>query len=89
MGVASGFSEDAGALAIGADARVLGATLTAGQSLTYDMAPGREAYLVATSGRITLNDVPLEARDGAAVRAERTLRIAALADTGIVLVDAG
>ena len=53
------------------------------------MAPGREAYLVATSGRITLNDVPLEARDGAAVRAERMLRIAALADTGIVLVDAG
>lgn len=52
------------------------------------MAPGRKAYLVATSGRITLNDGPLEARDGAAVREERTLRIMALADTKIVLVDA-
>jgi hypothetical protein len=44
--------------------------------------------LVATRGRITLNDVPLETRDGAAVREERTLRIAALAGTEIVLVDA-
>ena len=86
--LASGFAEDTGAVVIGADARVLGATLTAGQSLTYDMAPGRKAYLVATSGRITLNDCPLEACDGAAVREERTLRISALADTEIVLVDA-
>ena len=88
MVLASGFAEDTDALVIRADARVLGATLTAGQSLTYDMAPGRKAYLVATSGRITLNDLPLEARDGAAVRDERTLHIAALADTEIVLVDA-
>ena len=86
--LASGFAEDTDALVIGADARVLGATLTAGQCLSYDMAAGREAYLVATSGRITLNDLPLQARDGAAVREERTLRIEALADTEIVLVDA-
>ena len=86
--LASGFAQDIGALAIGADARVLGATLTVGRFLTYDMAPGRQAYLVATRGRIILNDVPLEAGDGAAVRGERTLRIAALADTEIVLVDA-
>ncbi|MFC5343423.1 pirin family protein (plasmid) [Brevundimonas staleyi] len=85
--LASGFIEDADALVIRADARALGATLAAGQSLTYDMAPGRKAYLVATSGRITVNDVPLEARDGAAVRDEATLRIEALADTEIVLVD--
>ena len=66
---------------------MLGATLTSGQSITYDMAPGRKAYLVATSGRVMLNDVLLEARDGAAVRDERTFRIEALADTEIVLVD--
>ena len=88
MVLASGFAEDTGALMIRADARVLGATLTMGQSLTYHLAPGRKAYLVATRGRITLNDVPLETRDGAAVREERTLRVAALADTEIVLVDA-
>ena len=86
--LASGFAEDTGALIIRADARVLGATLAAGQCLAYDMAPGRKAYLVATSGRVSLNGVLLGERDGAAAREERTLRIAALADTEIVLVDA-
>ena len=86
--LASGFADDTDGLVIRAEARVLGATLTAGQSLTYDMAPGRKAYMVATSGRITLNGIELHARDGAAVRDERTLRIAALTDTEIVLVDA-
>ena len=87
--LASGFAEDTDALVIGADARVLGATMMAGQSLTYDLTPGRKAYLVATSGRITLNSVALEARDGAAVRDESTIHVKALADTEIVLVDAG
>ena len=86
--LASGFADDNDALVIGADAKVLGASLTSGQSIAYDMAPGRKAYLVATSGRVTLNDVLLEARDGAAVHDEQTLRIEALADTEIVLVDA-
>ena len=86
--LASGFAEDTDALHIRADARVLGATLTRGQSLTYDLAPGRKGYLVATSGRVTLNEVSLEARDGAAIRDERALHIAALADTEIMLVDA-
>ena len=86
--LASGFAEDTDALLIRADARVLGATLPTGQSLIYDLAPGRKAYLVATSGRITLNGVALGARDGAAAQDERTLCIAALADTEIVLVDA-
>ena len=87
--LASGFAEDTDALVIDADARVLGATMMAGQSLTYDLTPGRKAYLVATSGRITLNGVALEARDGAAVRDELTIHVTALADTEIVLVDAG
>ena len=86
--LASGFAEDTDALLIRADARVLGATFTMGQSLTYDLAPGRKGYLVPTSGRVTLNDVSLEARDGAAIRDERAFRIVALADTEIVLVDA-
>ena len=52
------------ALVIRADARVLGATLAAGHSLTYDMAPGRKAYLVATSGGSPLTTVRWKARDG-------------------------
>jgi quercetin 2,3-dioxygenase len=85
--LASGFAEDADALLIRADARVLGATLSAGQRLFHRMMPGRKAYLVATGGQITLNDRVLEARDGAAVQDEAELRIEVFADTEIVLVD--
>jgi len=55
-GVASGFAEDAGALLIRSDARVLGATLSAGQCLFYRMKPGRKAYMVATSGQTLSTD---------------------------------
>ena len=48
--LASGFADDNDALVIGADAKVLGATLTSGQSIAYDMAPGRKAYLVPRVG---------------------------------------
>src|SRR3546814_2642122 len=40
MVLASGYEADEGALKIGADARVLGATLKAGESLTYDTVQG-------------------------------------------------
>src|SRR3546814_4397826 len=46
MVLASGYEADEGALKIGADARVLGATLKAGESLTYDTVQGSHAYLV-------------------------------------------
>src|SRR3546814_21105432 len=41
MVLASGYEADEGALKIGADARVLAATLTAGESLTYDTGQGK------------------------------------------------
>jgi redox-sensitive bicupin YhaK (pirin superfamily) len=85
--LASGFSEDTEALMIRADARVLGATLMAGQRLTYNLDPGRKAYLVPTSGKITIGGAVIEARDGAAVREETALHLEALADTEVVMVE--
>lgn len=85
--LASGFAEDADALPIRADARVLGATLTPGQQLDYDLAQGRKAYLVPARGSVRINDVVLHARDGAAVRNEPHLTIEALEDAELVLVD--
>lgn len=85
--LASGFKEDAEALSIRADARVMGATLNAGQSLSYDLGPKRKAYLVPARGRIKLNGLVLDTRDGATVRDERQLRIEAIEDAEIVLVD--
>ncbi|OOG56907.1 pirin family protein [Rhodanobacter sp. C03] len=87
VALASGFSEDTDALPLRTDARVLGATLKAGETTTYAMAPGRYAYMVPAKGAIELNGVRLDARDGAAIRDEALLRVTALEDAELVLVD--
>jgi quercetin 2,3-dioxygenase len=86
--LASGFAEDADALKINAAARVMGATLTAGETAELRLDPGRHAYLVATRGPIEVNGVRAEARDGVAVTGEARVTIKALDDAEIVLVDA-
>ena len=59
---------DGDALPIRADARVLGATLKAGETAEYRLAEGRRAYLVSARGAVEVNGVRLAARDGAAIR---------------------
>src|SRR5690348_8423641 len=49
--LASGFAEDAEALPIRTSARVLGATLKAGQTAEYRLDAGRHAYLVPAAGK--------------------------------------
>jgi redox-sensitive bicupin YhaK (pirin superfamily) len=75
------------ALTINADARVLGATLKAGESLTYSLAEGRRAYLVPAVGAVEVNGVALNARDGAAIGDEAEITITAKADAELVMVD--
>jgi redox-sensitive bicupin YhaK (pirin superfamily) len=84
--LASGFSDDVDALRIGADARVLGATLLAGSELTHTMGNLRYAYLAPALGVVTVNNQRLEVGDGIAASDEPTLTIAAEADAEIVLV---
>ena len=84
--LASGTADD-GALTINADARILGATLSAATSLTYDADPARHLYLVP-SGRVRVNGVVAEARDGIAITGEEKITIEAEADAELVLVDA-
>ena len=85
--LASGFKEDEGALPIRADARVLGTTLRAGETAEYQLGEGRRGYLVAAGGAVEVNGVPLAERDGAAIQNERHLRVAAIEDAEIILVD--
>jgi len=68
-------------------APVLGATLKAGESAEYQLGDGRRAYLVAALGSVEVNGVRLAERDGAAIEKERVLRVEALEDAEIVLVD--
>jgi quercetin 2,3-dioxygenase len=86
--LASGFATDEDALPIRADARVLGTTLKAGESAEYSADAARHLYLVPAAGAVEVNGVRVNARDGAAIRNEATLRITALEDSELVLVDA-
>ena len=87
--LASGRDDDraAGALPIHADARVLGATLRAGETVHHRLGAGRKAYLVPAAGSVTVNGVELGTGDGAAIADEAELAIAASNDAEIVLVD--
>jgi len=86
--LASGLPDDADALPIRTDARVAGATLKAGETTEYALGEGRHVYLVPAVGSIEVNGVRLDARDGAAIRDEAVLRVTALEDAEVVLVDA-
>jgi redox-sensitive bicupin YhaK (pirin superfamily) len=87
--LASGFDADKDvALPIRAEARVLGATLKAGEATEYPLDPARHAYLVSAKGSVEVNGVRLDPRDGAAVTGETALTITALDDAELVLVDA-
>ena len=85
--LASGLPGDSQALPIRADARLVAATLQAGQSVEYQIAAGRKVYLVPASGRIKVNGVAASAGDGVAIRDERRLQVSAEQDSEIVLVD--
>ena len=84
--LASGDDAD-DALTINADAKVLGATLNAGESITYSLGEGRRAYLVPAAGAVEVNGVALNARDGAAIVDEATVTITATVDAELVMVD--
>jgi redox-sensitive bicupin YhaK (pirin superfamily) len=86
--LASGFSGDSQALPIRQKARVLGASLRAGETVSYTLDAGRHAYLAAAKGVVTLNGIDLYERDGAAIKDEPILTIQAIVDAELVLVDA-
>ena len=86
--LASGIAGDADALPIRTDARVLGATVRAGETVTYDLTADRHAYLVPATGRVRIEDVEVNARDGAAITGVTQIAVTAIEDSELVLVDA-
>ena len=97
--LASGVADDddsaQGALSIRADARVLGATILAGESVTYTpRSADRHLYLVPATGKLRIapvdgtETVEANARDGVAITALDSITITALEDSEVVLVDA-
>ncbi|MGI9375659.1 MAG: pirin family protein [Tsuneonella suprasediminis] len=86
--LASGFTEDADALKIRTDARVVAATLKAGETVEYRIGKDRKGYLVPATGIIEIDGVRINARDGAAISDLDTIMVTAIEDSEIVLVDA-
>jgi quercetin 2,3-dioxygenase len=84
--LASGMEGDRDALPIRTNARVVGATIKAGESLSYEVGAGRFAYLVPATGVIEIDGQRANARDGVAIK-EGQITVTALEDAEIVLVD--
>jgi hypothetical protein len=87
--LASGMEGDGDALEIRADARVLGATVKAGDSVAYrPRSADRHLYLVPATGRVRIEEIEAKARDGIAITAMDEVTVTALEDSELVLVDA-
>ncbi|MDJ0978868.1 MAG: pirin family protein [Erythrobacter sp.] len=87
--VPDGVNDNDGPLPIRTDAKVMGATIKAGQSVTYDIADARRhLYLVPATGKVQIKDTIANARDGVAITQLEEVTITALEDSEIVLVDA-
>lgn len=87
--LASGVANDDDALPIRTDARVLGATVKAGESVTYTTRDAsRHLYLVPATGKVQVEEVEANARDGVAITQRESVTITALEDSELVLVDA-
>ncbi len=89
--LASGFADDAGgddgALRIRADARVMAATIKAGERITLTLDPNGHAYLVPATGVLDVGGVRIEARDGVAITDVATVEVTGVEDAEVVLVE--
>lgn len=65
---------------------MLGALVKAGDTLQYALEAGEKAYLVPALGRVSVNGVEVEARDGVAIEGEGKLEIRAEHEAELVLV---
>jgi quercetin 2,3-dioxygenase len=86
--LASGFDNDNDALPIRTDARVVGATLRAGEVAEYPLGKDRRGYLVPATGAVEIDGVQINTRDGAAIKDVEIVRVRAIEDSEIILVDA-
>ena len=81
-------ADDSGPLPLRTDARVLGATIKAGETVEYLLGAGRKGYLVPAIGAVEIEGQRVNARDGVAISQTEVLRVTALEDSEVVLVDA-
>ena len=78
---------EAGSLRIHQDARIYLSSLDEGKQVSYDLKPGRHAWLQVLRGSVSVNGHSLGTSDGAAVSDETSLSIKAEDATEIMLFD--
>lgn len=76
-----------GSLEINQDALLSAALLSRGQAVRHALAEDRHAWVQLVSGALEVNGVALAAGDGAAISAERELRLSASSDSEVLLFD--
>jgi hypothetical protein len=74
-------------LVVAQDVSLYGSVLSAGTSLTHELAPGRHAWVQIARGSVSLNGTALRAGDGAAVSAEPALALTATEPSELLLFD--
>jgi len=87
--LASGYSDDLanGALEIRADACILGATLETGHDLQNATPRGYKAYLVASRGKLIINGIKINERDGIAISEEDRITITADQNAKLIIAE--
>jgi len=76
-----------GSLPIGQDAVVHASVLDRGQSIEYELEPGRHGWLQLVRGALSVNSEALVTGDGAAISGERRLQLRATEEAEFLLFD--
>ena len=76
-----------GSVTIHQDVKLYDALLTTGEDVSYQLEPGRHAWLQVLQGAVNVNDTALKTSDGAAISDETLLNIRATEDAEILLFD--
>ena len=76
-----------GSLRIGQDVTILRSKLTAGTSVTHELAPNRHAWIQVTGGSIEVGGERLDAGDGVAISDETQVTLQGVEDADVILFD--
>jgi len=76
-----------GSVRIRQDNELYATVLGNGESVEHALKPDRHAYVQVARGSVTLNGAQLEAGDGAAISAEKSLQLTGVNDAEVLLFD--
>jgi redox-sensitive bicupin YhaK (pirin superfamily) len=76
-----------GSVSIHQDAFLYASILRQGDAVQHSLAPGRCAYLQVARGEMSINDMPLQAGDGAAITEESDIRFTSNNSAEVLLFD--